>query len=422
MTSPEKKQSEQKDFDPFLLNSLYPNPSAVFSERPPSVASFQEDCIFFLDTNVLLAPYSFGDEQQSDIASIYQNLAKEGRLFIAERVAQEFAHNRHEMLKKLFDRIVTWKKPLDGLSAPRHHASPMLEGKDTYKEMVAAAEDIWKVKQRYEKSLNAVLDDLSKWDWDDPISTLYSELFLPERIIGHHVEDKDVLTRLQYMKTHCIPPGYKDASKEDQGIGDYLIWLSMKQAAIDQNKHVVFVSNETKPDWVVKVQKVVLSVRPELFYEFLNDTTQKFGLSSFAQFLELQKAQKNTVKSAKESAMSAIGTLNEIEVLSVLSQLSQMAISIEESELIVEDRSRLANNLIKIYETMSDWLWAYNTNSFVGKNDKELSRLVYNVGVLANAVASFEYGDILDSEYFAQRERISDLCKSVLHDISYLRM
>ena len=46
-----------------------------------------------------------------------------------------------------------------------------------------------------------------------------------------------------------VPPGYKDASKDDGGIGDFLIWKTLLQLGSKEKKDFVFVTGEQKPDW-----------------------------------------------------------------------------------------------------------------------------------------------------------------------------
>ena len=62
----------------------------------------------------------------------------------------------------------------------------------------------------------------------------------------------DVLKNLAHRVMHKIPPGYKDASKDDGGVGDVLIWHSLIQLARDKNTAVVFVTGDEKADWMVR--------------------------------------------------------------------------------------------------------------------------------------------------------------------------
>ena len=70
------------------------------------------------------------------------------------------------------------------------------------------------------------------------------------------------------------PPGYKDASKDDGGIGDFLIWKTLL-ALGSKGKDIVFVTNEAKADWFVRSGREPLYARPELVAEYRSHSSGK---------------------------------------------------------------------------------------------------------------------------------------------------
>ena len=72
--------------------------------------------------------------------------------------------------------------------------------------------------------LGKVLDHIQNWTWNDPVSLLYSELFTEQVIFDLEYNEEEIREDLERRHLHHIPPGYKDAAKEDSGIGDLLIW------------------------------------------------------------------------------------------------------------------------------------------------------------------------------------------------------
>jgi hypothetical protein len=54
-------------------------------------------------------------------------------------------------------------------------------------------------------------------------------MFTPARIIGHGLSKEDIKSDLARRTTHKLPPGYKDSGKLDEGVGDVLIWHSLKK-------------------------------------------------------------------------------------------------------------------------------------------------------------------------------------------------
>ncbi len=297
--------NKQKHSDPFILDYVFSSADNVFQVRPSTIGALVRDCIFVLDTNVLIAPYEFGRTEADDISRIYRALASEGRLFIPKRVAQEFAGLRSDKLSEAYNKLHQWKSKIGGLKNTNDHQCPMLEGKEAYHQMIQASNNILEAKKAYTKSLDGVLEELKEWDWTDPISLLYSELFNSSRIVSHGVDSsedrKKMLEQMRTLYAHKIPPGYKDGAKSDEGIGDYLIWLSMLELAKSKSRNIIFVSGEEKADWAVRMQNTTLGVRPELFYFFHNSTGCEFAMISFPQFLKLQNANPSTVVEAQSA-------------------------------------------------------------------------------------------------------------------------
>jgi hypothetical protein len=44
---------------------------------------------------------------------------------------------------------------------------------------------------------------------------------------------------MQWRTDNQVPPGYKDASKDDKGIGDFLIWKSILDLGKKKNRDLV---------------------------------------------------------------------------------------------------------------------------------------------------------------------------------------
>jgi hypothetical protein len=52
-----------------------------------------------------------------------------------------------------------------------------------------------------------------------------------------------------------IPPGYKDAGKADEGIGDYLIWETILEIGRTRKASVIFVTGGEKVGLVAQQQE-----------------------------------------------------------------------------------------------------------------------------------------------------------------------
>jgi hypothetical protein len=140
------------------------------------------------------------------------------------------------------------------------------------------------------------------WNWDDPVSTLYSRLFTTDCIIDPPFDKDAVQKELELRYRHNIPPGYKDASKDDGGVGDYLIWKTILEIGTVTNRSVILVSGDEKLDWRHKIEKQALYARYELVDEFRRHSSgQSFYLIQFSQLLDLYGASEEIVREVRQT-------------------------------------------------------------------------------------------------------------------------
>ena len=99
---------------------------------------------------------------------------------------------------------------------------------------------------------------------------------------------------------NLIPPGYKD-SETKEGIhqyGDLIIWKEILRYAKNENRDIIWISNDTKPDWVIadetntnpKAEKPandeVGKPRRELLVEFYEETGHTIWFYQTADFIK----------------------------------------------------------------------------------------------------------------------------------------
>jgi len=101
---------------------------------------------------------------------------------------------------------------------------PLLEDLPSYQDALALEREIDNLLRDYKKVVGAVLQNIRDWTWNDPVSSLYANLFSANVVFDPDIDKDKVARDLERRKIHHIPPGYKDAGKEDKGIGDLLIW------------------------------------------------------------------------------------------------------------------------------------------------------------------------------------------------------
>jgi predicted nucleic acid-binding protein len=289
-------KNRERQSNPLILESVYPDAAAIFSFQPEPITAVIADCLVVLDTNVLLVPYNTGKESLEHIRKIYSALAKQSRLIIPAQVAREFAQNRSEKIGTVFQQV-----SLKRNTSIKQQAYPLLESVAEYQEVIRLEQQIDSQLNEYRKAVALLLDAISSWYWNDPVSTLYRELFGEGVVHEPTIKADDFLKDLETRQEHKIPPGYKDASKSDRGVGDLLIWRAILELGQTRQKHVVLVSGDEKADWWHRSENQALFPRFELIDEYRRASGgRSFYIISFAELLELFGASAEVVKEVRQ--------------------------------------------------------------------------------------------------------------------------
>lgn len=278
----------------FLHHSIYPNASDIFNVDIKPIEEIVSDCIFVIDTNVLLLPYTITSSGFEEIKKAFSKLISKKQLLIPSQVAREFAKNRPEKIKTLFQQLSLIKSKIHKPSTGQY---PLLESLVEYKEAVELEKQIQDIQNKYSKKINEILENVKKWRWDDPVSTVYKELFKPEFIKDLNLSEEDIIKDLERRNKYSIPPGFNDKSKEDYGVGDLIIWLTILEIAKELDKDIIFISGDEKNDWFYRSENQSLYPRFELVTEFKNKTKNKtFHIIKLSQLLNILGATEEAVE------------------------------------------------------------------------------------------------------------------------------
>ncbi len=284
---------KKEESDLFRNLKIYPNTDWIFNSQLLSINDVKNECIFILDTNVLLLPYSAGSESLSAIKKLFSKLCEEGRLFIPDQAVREFANNRPDKLKDIFQQLSRKHSSIQNLNVGNY---PLLGEIEEYIAVIDLERELNDKLKEYRNALNKLTNHVKLWNWNDPVSLMYKEIFNAKTIIDLEIDHDKVRENLRYRYTNKIPPGFKDADKPDEGIGDLLIWLAILDVA-KKGKHVIFVSGDEKNDWFHRSEKQALYPRFELISEFLTVSDGKsFHIIRFSEMLNLLGADQTVVK------------------------------------------------------------------------------------------------------------------------------
>jgi hypothetical protein len=310
------QEGKQPKSDIFIARSIYPEAEAVFTAQYRSLQEIKADCIVVLDTNTLLVPYGIGKESLEKIKTTYKTLIDVNRLVVPAQVAREFAKIRPKKLSELYDNFSKKRDAQQGFDTGKY---PLLADVPEYQQLLIQQEQINNLFDEYRNLLGKVLEHIENWFWNDPVSLVYSQLFNAAVVKDTSVSDDDVKRDLERNQIHKIPPAYKDAAKDDSGIGDLLIWKTILDVSAKEKKSILFVSGEEKADWWYRGNKTQLYPRYELIDEFRRVSGgQTFHIVKFSRFLDLFGAGQpvvDEVRSKEEVEAGAISDDDEADAI-----------------------------------------------------------------------------------------------------------
>jgi hypothetical protein len=308
--------------DPLVRQRIFPEPVEVFDFAPVTLSNALKDGLVVIDTNVLLVPYTTGKASLEQIRSGYKRLTQEGRLRIPGQVAREFADNRAEKLKVLFQQL-SRKRDIN-LAKSEY---PLLEDIPAYSDMVKREGEISKALADYRNRVGEVLNVVAGWQWNDPVSNIYRELFKSSAIVDPDFDREELLVELKYRQDHRIPPGFKDAANEYSGIGDLIIWKTILHIGQHESRHLIFVSGDEKTDWRYQSESQALYARFELLDEYRRISKGKsLIIISFAQLVEQLGAPATVVAEIKQEEAAAASLAESSSGLRVRMDLAEQAV------------------------------------------------------------------------------------------------
>lgn len=220
------------------------------------------------DTNVLLSLYRFASDARGELFSAFERIGE--RAWIPHQVSLEFHKNRPEVvldygsvyasaleaIGKCEEQVQSDLRQRIQLLAKRTALSPG--------QLAPLLRSVDEALVPVRKGLEQLRDShgLSGSLSDDPILERLQRIFRGK--VGSPVDDVDHASMLEEADRRIkeeLPPGYKDKRP-----GDYLVWRQTLNEARDRADVtvLVFVTEDVKDDWYLRVKGRVLFARPEL--------------------------------------------------------------------------------------------------------------------------------------------------------------
>ncbi|MCO5070622.1 MAG: PIN domain-containing protein [Rhizobiaceae bacterium] len=271
-----------------------------------------KDALFVFDANVLLSLLRYKQAAKNEIIGLMERIKE--RMWIPHQVSYEFLKNRHKVffgLEKPYsdieavinEQITQFNTKIDEISKEyRYHPSIEFDSikstaRDAMKEIERALQ---KFKQDHpsRKEAESMLES---------VTTLFKER------VGKGYSEADrarYVTEAANRNRDKIPPGFADGKKDDGGVGDYLIWSQMMDKARETKRPIIFITEDVKDDWWLRVSGQTIGPLPALRREFYDRTDQHFYAYRVVEFLKhshtkaITQVSDKTLKEAAQVAKS----------------------------------------------------------------------------------------------------------------------
>lgn len=228
------------------------------------------NALIVVDSNILLNFYRYSEDTRNKIFKILEKL--KSRLWIPYQVGKEFFNNKNKVMvnsyKEYDDLLSSLKQKMqEAKEEINKRKNNQLKCKNEINHILDKS--INEIESILEKEKNLKKPKFEKNSIEDHILELFNNS-IGEPIIDNEYEEmkKEGLHRFKEQ----IPPGYKDDDKEENG--DYYIFYSFMKKAKEENKDIIFITDDVKEDWFNIVNGEKHGGRNELLNEFYKETGQ----------------------------------------------------------------------------------------------------------------------------------------------------
>jgi hypothetical protein len=281
-----------------------------FVGEPERQKKLWADCIFVLDTNVLLDLYRFSDSARDALFKVLESLGE--RLWIPYQVAAEYFDNRLNVIQ---DQSEAYAKSIAGLKAAKERFNagsrhPFVSDEVFDKFISSYDLMISELEGRQAVYLSFVGDDFVKAKLGNILNGRVGEPYSDERL-------QEIAVEGEARYSENIPPGFQDGGKIPDAstrklklkkFGDLILWKQLIEKATSSDKPVILVTGEKKDDWWLKSDKRLISALPALSKEFMSAVNQDFYLYATDRFLV--KANEYLKQSTSEIVVEEVRAIN----------------------------------------------------------------------------------------------------------------
>lgn len=242
-----------------------------------------DDCVFMFDTSALLDVFRLKKELSEKVFGVIEHY--QAQVKIPYHVAEEYNRRIHDVLKDQLQYIKDSRGSFDAFvrTFAAKRSMPYISA-DTKDILDMLREQIEK---EYLEQEQFVKDQLVHGEYQNRMADLLDGKVL-DPFTTEEIEEIAKEGEARY--SNKVPPGFKDAAKGANRYGDLINWKEILRFAKSSHKHILFVANDEKEDWVCKENGMTIGPLYDLLKEFYNevgDNDHFFHIYTLDRFLSL---------------------------------------------------------------------------------------------------------------------------------------
>jgi hypothetical protein len=344
-----------------------------YPPSPEEFAQLWDTGIVVLDTNVLLNMYRYTVDTRESLFAVLVEFSS--KLWLPYQVALEYHQSR-------LTTIIEQRKAYENLrKTVAANMASLRSELDKYRlHPVLDVDGLISATGEFENALSKTISDQEERhsekasftpqsdDIRDRLTVLYEG-----RVGGPYEAERlaeiEAIGDSRYEAD--IPPGYADKKKpKETRYGDLILWMQLIEHAERERHPVIFITDDVKADWWLRVEGQTIGPRPELIAEMHRRSGQLFHMYRAEQF----------ARYARDYSTAAISD-------SALSEIDHLAAKQEEERKIVEKAREV---LKRQQQKLSDRVDHFRRS--VGENHEKLEELREGYQVTRDEIEFLRHG------------------------------
>ena len=268
-------------------------------------AEMWEGGTFVFDANVLLNLYRYSPETKDELLGMLQ--ANSDRLWLPHQAAKEYHKNRIFVILQIAEVYDSIKKLLEDSQNKIQNELHSMIGKRRHpfvgENLIDKITTLFTGLQEEVINLSQNHPNLIE---NDPILDTITNLF--ENKVGSAYNSDELNKIYQKGKERYdkkIPPGYRDNEKgELEQFGDLVMWFQIIDYAKKNKQPIIFVTDDRKDDWWLRIKGQTIGPHPELVQEIVSEAGIPFYMYSTDPFME--QAHKHLEQKVNQQAIEEV--------------------------------------------------------------------------------------------------------------------